>query len=338
MAHDTSKMAPVSRRDLLVGTAATGLAATTTGLMTSTASAEAPFVKTQAPYFYRFNIGKFEATIVSDGPLPLGDPTKTFIPTQGENITGLLEKHFLPTDNVVLEQNILVVNTGSKLVIFDTGMGDSDIFGPTTGKLKNNLKAAGIDPAQIDAVVVSHAHPDHLWGLMGADGTPNFPNAQIFISQADYDFWTADAQLNGDGFVKLNAETTVKQLKPNMEKITFLKGGEEFLPGIQAIATPGHTPGHMSFMITSDGETFCNLADISHHYVLLFEKPWVEFAYDTDAKAAVASRTKMLDMLATDKIQFVSFHFPWPGIGYAGRHGANGKGFHYHPKPMKLAI
>ena len=336
MSNDDGRQPELSRRTLLTGTAAAGLAATSAGLLVPTAvEAKAPFVKTQAPYFYRFNIGAFEATIVSDGPLPLGDPTKTFVPTQGENITELLESHFLPSDNVVLEQNILVLNTGSKLVIFDTGMGDSDLFGPTTGKLLNSLKSAGIDPAAIDAVVVSHAHPDHLWGLMKSDGTPNFPNAQIYISQEDFDFWTDEAKLNADGFVKLNTEHTRKQLLQNKDKIVFIKGGQEFLPGIQAIFTPGHTPGHTSFMITSEGKSFCNLADISHHYVLLFEKPWVEFAYDTDAKKAVQSRTKTLDMLATDKIPFVSFHFPWPGIGYAGRHG---KGFHYHPKPMKMAL
>ncbi len=326
----------VSRRNLLAGTAAAGVAVTAGGvLLPPVADAKAPFAKTQAPYFYRFNIGAFEATIVSDGPLPLGDPTKTFIATKGENIPEMLGKHFLPEDNVVTEQNILVLNTGSKLVIFDTGMGDSDMFGPTTGKLLNSLKSAGIDPAAIDAVVISHAHPDHLWGLMKANGTPNFPNAQVYINQTDYDFWTADAQLNADGFVKLNAENTVKQLGPNKDKLVFIKDGEEFLPGIQAIVTPGHTPGHTSFMITSEGKSFCNLADVSHHPVLLFETPWVEFAYDVDAKQSVVSRTKMLDMLATDRIPFVSFHFPWPGIGYAGRHG---KGFHYHPKPMNMAL
>ncbi|MGH1417485.1 MAG: MBL fold metallo-hydrolase [Hyphomicrobiaceae bacterium] len=326
----------VSRRGLLAGTAAAGLAATTGGvLLPTTSQAKAPFVKTQAPYFYRFNIGAFEATIVSDGPLPLGDPGKTFIPTQDDNIPQLLENHFLPKDNVVLEQNILVLNTGSKLVLFDTGMGDYDMFGPTTGKLGNSLKSAGIDPAAIDAVVISHAHPDHLWGLMKQDGTVNFPNAQVYISQTDHDFWTGDAQLNGEGFIKLNAETTVKQLAPYKDKLVFVKDGEEFLPGIQAIATPGHSPGHTSFMITSEGKSFCNLADVSHHYVLLFETPWVEFAYDIDAKQAAASRMKTLDMLASEKIPFVSFHFPWPGIGYAGRHG---KGYHYHPKAMNLAL
>src|SRR5262249_588875 len=146
--------------------------------------------KDQAPYFFRFNHGKMQVTVVSDGPLPLGDPAGSFLGASKEEIGKMLTDNFLAPTNVVLEQNILVINTGAKLVLIHTGMGTSTMFGNTTGKLLGSLKAAGIDPKYIDAVVATHAHCDHVWGIMADDGKPNFPNAQIYISQADFDFWT----------------------------------------------------------------------------------------------------------------------------------------------------
>src|SRR5687767_2165438 len=164
----------LSRRQALFGAAAIGATALN-GLHLPAAHAKAPLSTTQAPYFYRFNHGKMQATIVSDGPLPLGDPTGAFLGASKEEITKLLTDNFLSPTAATLEQNILVMNTGDKLVLFDTGMGSSPMFGPTTGKLLPSLKAAGIDPNDIDAVVATHGHCDHVWGIMSDDGKPNFP-------------------------------------------------------------------------------------------------------------------------------------------------------------------
>ena len=170
----------MSRRQAMLGAAAVAGAAALSGLPSSRSLARAPFAATQAPYFYRFTHGKMQATVVSDGILPLGDPSGTFLGTSKEEIGKMLTDNFLSTTNVVLEQNILVLNTGDKLVLFDTGMGSSQMFGPTPGKMLANLKAAGIDPKDVDAIVATHAHCDHVWGIMGDDGKPNFPNAQIY--------------------------------------------------------------------------------------------------------------------------------------------------------------
>ena len=140
-----------------------------------------------------------QATVVSDGILPLGEPSGSFLGTSKEEIGKMLTDNFLSPTNVVLEQNILVLNTGDKLVLFDTGMGSSTMFGPTPGKLLASLKAAGIDPKDIDAVVATHAHCDHVWGIMADDGSRNFPNAQIYISQADFDYWTDEKQADDEG-------------------------------------------------------------------------------------------------------------------------------------------
>jgi glyoxylase-like metal-dependent hydrolase (beta-lactamase superfamily II) len=333
----SSSSLPVSRRGLLVGASAVTAAACAGGLQPRRAFAKAPLSKDQAPYFYRFNHGKMQATVVSDGPLPLGDPSGTFLGTSKEEIGRMLTDNFLSPTNVVLEQNALVLNTGSHLVLFDTGMGTSTIFGPTTGKLMASLKAAGIDPKDVDAVVATHAHCDHVWGIMADDGKPHFPNAQVYISQADFDFWTDEKKLavKDPAYMKLFVEGARKNLLPNRNKMVFFKDGQEFLPGIQAISAPGHTVGHTCFMITSDGKSLCAIGDLTHHQILLVEKPRIEFAYDTDPKQSANTRVRILDMLAANKIPLIAYHFPWPGVGHVAKRG---DGFRFYSAPMQMVL
>src|SRR5215218_6468686 len=198
----------VSRRDLIAGASAAGALAISSF---DRAFGKAPLLNTSAPYFYRFKLGSAEATIVSDGTLPLGDPHTNVSGLSKEEMDRQLNENFLPIHNAVLEQNVLVLNTGDRPVLFDTGMGSLKIFGPTTGKLLNSMKQAGIDPKDIDAVVMSHAHIDHCGGNMADDGKPNFPNAQFYIAQADYDFWTTESNVPKE--FKVFWETAVKNLK-----------------------------------------------------------------------------------------------------------------------------
>lgn len=327
----------LTRRQALLGASALAGAGAIGAMQVTSADAKAPISKEQAPYFYRFNHGSMQATVVSDGPLPLGDPSGAFLGASKEEIGKLLTDNFLSPTNAVLEQNILVINTGDKLVLFDTGMGSSPMFGPTTGKMMASLKAAGIDPKDIDAVVATHGHCDHVWGIMGDDGKPNFPNAQVYISQADFDFWTDEKKLEvkDPAFMKPFVEGARKNLLPVRDRIVFVKDGQEFLPGIQAISAPGHTVGHTVFMITSDGKSLCNIGDLTHHQILLVEKPRFEFAYDTDPKQSVNSRVRILEMLASQKIPLVAYHFPWPGHGHIAKQG---DGFRYYPAPMQMVL
>jgi glyoxylase-like metal-dependent hydrolase (beta-lactamase superfamily II) len=327
----------ISRRQALLGSAAVVGASSLPQFETTPAVAKAPFAKDQAPYYYRFTHGKMQATVISDGILPLGEPSASFLGTSKEEVGNMLTSNFLDTSNVILEQNILVLNTGDKLVLFDTGMGSSPMFGPTTGKMLANLKAAGIDPKDIDAVVATHAHCDHVWGIQSDDGKPNFPNAQIYISQADFDFWTDEAklQMKDPAYMKPFVEGARKNLLPNRDRIVFFKEGQEFLPGIQAMAAPGHTVGHTVFMITSDGKTMAAIGDLTHHQVLLMEKPLIEFAYDTDSKQSAKTRVRVLDMLASNRIPLIAYHFPWPGIGHVAKQG---EGFRYYPAPLKMTL
>jgi glyoxylase-like metal-dependent hydrolase (beta-lactamase superfamily II) len=324
-----------SRRQALLGTAALGSAATLGGLQVPQAVAKAPLATDQAPYFYRFMHGKMQATVVSDGILPLGEPSGSFLGATKDEIGKMLTDNFLSPTNVILEQNILVLNTGDKLVLFDTGMGASTMFGNTTGKLMANLKAAGINANDIDAVVATHAHCDHVWGIMTDDGKRHFPNAQIYISQADFDYWTDEKKLTvkDPAYMIPFVEGARKNLLPNRDRMVFVKDGQEFLPGIQAMAAPGHTVGHTIYMITSDGKSLAAIGDLTHHQVLLVEKPRIEFAYDTDSKQSANTRVRVLDMLAANRIPMIAYHFPWPGVGHVAKHG---DGFRYFPAAMEM--
>jgi glyoxylase-like metal-dependent hydrolase (beta-lactamase superfamily II) len=194
---------------------------------------------------------------------------------------------------------------------------------PAMGRLAGNMAAAGIDPATIDAVVVSHPHIDHIGGIMAADGSHNFPNAQIYLHAADLDFWLDDARLGTPA--EGSALAARKNLIPNRDRIVFYADGEEFLPGVQAIHAPGHTVGHTVFMITSGRAALCHIGDLTHHLILV-ERPRMEIAFDTDPQQGAQSRLRMFDMLAATRISFMSYHLAWPGRGHLERRG---EGFRY---------
>src|SRR3954454_14918369 len=319
----------LSRRSLLALGA--GLSAST--MLGGSALAKAPKVGTQTPYWHRMALGEAEITIVSDGTLPLGPPKGTFVGVPDDEVKKMLTDNFLDPENVVLEQNSPIVNTGDKLILFDTGMGTSKAFGPTTGRQQKSMAEAGIKPSDIDAVVLSHAHIDHIGGIVGADDKPLFPNAQYYIAQSDFGFWTDESKLGGD--LKAFVAHARKNLLPVRDRLVFIKDGQEFLPGVQAIAAPGHTVGHTISMVTSVGKSSAFLGDLTHHAVLLLEKPRMEFSYDTDPKQAAASRVKLLETIAANKTPVMSYHFAWPGFGHVAK---TGDGFHYYPSAMQMNL
>lgn len=321
-----------TKRRLLAGAAAgaAALALSRPGL------AKMPMGQPQAPAFYRFKLGNAECTIVTDGPLPLGDPNASFLNITHEEVARELTGNFLPTQNAVLEQNILVVNLGDRVVLFDTGMGADNLPGSTTGRLLPTLRQAGIDPANVDAIVMTHAHINHCGGLVGDGGALNFPNAQYFIGQADFDYWTDDGKIPADFPARASfLAQTRKNLLPVRERIHFYRDGEEILPGVTALAAPGHTVGHSIFMISSGNQQLCYIGDLAHHPVLMLEHPRTQFAHDTDPVQSSDSRVRMLGMLAVNRIPMLAYHFAWPGIGHVA---TAGDGFRYVPAVQQMGV
>ena len=324
----------VSRRSLLALGAGLGASALgASAMLGNMAQAKAPKLGPSPQYFYRFNVGNAEVTVVSDGVLDLGNPKGTFTGVSDDEMSKMLTDNFLSPSDVVLEQNSPVVNLGDKLVLFDTGMGTNKMFGTTTGRQQKSLHDAGIKPEDIDAVVFSHGHIDHIGGVVDANDKVLFPNAQFYIAQSDLDYWT-DYDKAGPK-LKDFVDQARKNLLPVRDRIVFYKDEQEFLPGIHALAAPGHTVGHTIFMISSDGKQFAYTADLTHHPILLMEKPRMEFSFDTDPKQAAESRVKMLDMLAANKIPVLAYHYPWPGVGHVAK---TAEGFHYVPEPMQMTL
>ena len=324
-----------TRRSLLSGSAAFAAVGLLSERSIGSADAKALLTKAQAHAFYRFRLGTIEAAVVSDGPIAsLGEPSATFVGAPKEEIGNILADNFLVTDAMVFEQNALVVHTGGRLVLFDAGVGSTKAFGPHAGRLFASLKAAGINRDDIDAIVLTHAHPDHCWGPIGEDGKPSFPNAQVYMAEADFVFWTDQTKLSQET-IKPMIEGARRSLGPNRDRVVFVKDGQEFLPGIQALAAPGHTVGHTMYMLTSQRQTLCFAGDVTLHHVLSVEKPQLAFVYDTDASQAVRTRLRTLDMLASQRLPFLAYHFPWPGIGHVARHQ---DGFRYIAKPMRMVF
>lgn len=263
--------------------------------------------------FHRFRIGNLVATIVSDGPLTLPTASRIFAGPGKDALDAAVSATGQATDAVRVEQNCLLLETGGKRVLFDNGLGSERLYGPDSGKLLASLAEAGVDLASIDGMVLTHAHSDHCWGTMGDDGTPNFPNATLYISNAEMDYW----QSNPPGERRQRSIAGVrKHLLPLRDRMRFIRDGEEFLPGVQAWFTPGHTPGHMAFLFSGG---WCLTGDVAFHDPISYAFPEAESAFDVDPQLAVATRRRLLDRLVDERMQVIGYHHPWPGLGRVER-------------------
>jgi len=309
MSHDPH----ANRRDLLKLAGAASLAALGTALP-GAAEAAAPMLGVLRPSIYRFKLGEFEITNFLDGFVER--PTH---PTYAGNLpaetVGEVAKAngLSPTKFEHVYVNTLV-NTGKELVLFDTGNGRSR--DPNLGRLPALLVEAGYKPEQVDVVVITHGHPDHINGLVDGD-KPAYPNARYIFGEVEFDFWKKGENVREAR--KANREQFVKVAVPLAGKSTFVKTEGEVVGGIRAIPTFGHSPGHMAYHVESQGRRLLIWGDVSNHYIFTIQHPEWQAGFDDDKDAAIATRKRVFDMVATDKLLIAGSHLPFPGVGHVAK-------------------
>ena len=313
----------LSRRNMLAGAALAGVASQ---LVEPVNAQTPPASSLQSPAFYRYTIGDLKLTAIHEGYNQV--PIENFVKNASlDEVRKLAEEQFFPKDAVRVTFTTTVVETGGKLVLIDTGIGD---LGPaTTGRWMANFKAAGFDPAKVDRVVISHFHGDHINGLRLKDGTAQFPNAEVWVGQQEWDFWIDDGRMNNAPEAMKGAFKNVHRVfDPIAKNLNFYKPGDEVAPGIIAQAAFGHSPGHMIFAVTSGSNSLMLVSDITNHPGLFVRRPDWAVMYDMDAEMARLSRRRVLDQLASDKMQVAFYHAPFPATGHIWREG---DGFRLQP-------
>jgi glyoxylase-like metal-dependent hydrolase (beta-lactamase superfamily II) len=302
----------ISRRAILASAAALPLMPA----LGRPARAAADMMGGSVPQFNRFKLGAFEVTALLAGTRTVEEPTGIFgLNADPEEFAKVSAEAFLPTDKAQFFFTPTVVNTGAELVLFDTGLNPDGITAALT--------AAGYSADQIDTVVLTHMHGDHIGGIAG-DAGATFANAKIVTGAAEHNHWMG---AGNEGFDA--------KVRPLNDKISFLDDGGSVTGGITAMAAFGHTPGHMTYRIESEGKNLLLMADLANHYVWSLAHPDWEVRFDMDKAAAAATRRKVLGMLAAERMPMIGYHMPFPALGYVE---TRGDGFHYVPASYQMML
>ena len=303
-------MPTVTRRALLAGTAVAAIAAGA-----DPAVAAAPPADKQSPAIYRYKIGSYELTALYDGIWYRPITDKFIRNAPFADVEHALDAAFMPHDKLATPFTALVVNTGKKLVLIDTGTGGQ--ISATAGELRDNLIAAGIDPNAVDAIVISHFHPDHINGIKDKDNKLIFPNAEIMVPAPEWAFWMDDANLNAAPADLKPTFLNQRRIFADIAKqVTHYEPGKEVTPGIVTLPAPGHTPGHTVFAVHSGNQSLLVLSDTAQHPAVFARHPNWEAAFDVDGPEAVATRKKIFDRAAADRMLITGYHFPFPACGH----------------------
>jgi glyoxylase-like metal-dependent hydrolase (beta-lactamase superfamily II) len=290
------------------------------------ASAQTPAPSQQAPGFYRYKVGDIEVTAIHDGfaPRPLDGLVRN---ADLGDVKKAMVDAFLPTDVLPITFTTLALKTGGRLVLVDTGNGDSGA--PTTGRWMANFKAAGFDPAQVNTIIISHFHPDHINGLRLKDGTAVFPKAEVMVAAPEWAFWMDDGKMaQAPDALKGNFQNVRRVFGPMAKDVKQYEAGKELAPGVTAVAAPGHTPGHTAYSVSSGNGKLLVASDITNHPALFARNPDWQAVFDMDGNQARETRRKMLDMAAAERTQVSFYHAPFPATGHIAKAGS---GFEFVP-------
>lgn len=288
--------------------------------------AQAAAAAAQAPGFYKYKVGDITVTAINDGFF--NRPLEGFIRNaELPAVQSAMSAAFLPTNAVPIPFNTLVVETGGKVVLLDTGNGN--VGAPTSGTWMANFRAAGYDPAKVDSVVISHFHGDHINGVRLRDGSAVFPNAEIQVPAPEWAFWMSDERMNAAPEAMRGAFQNVRRVfGPVASNVKRFEPGADVAPGVASMAAFGHSPGHTVFVVNSGNAKLTYMADVTNHPALFVRNPDWSAIFDMDADGARATRRRLLDMAASEKSRVHFYHAPFPSNGFISR---DGNGFQLVP-------
>lgn len=288
------------------------------------AAAGAGEVHAQAPQppggnagHYRFRIGEIGATVLSDGVI--GGPPRIYASDAPEQeLQEVLRRAFLPADHLTLNLNTLLIEVGGRRVLLEAGAGQT--MGPNGGRIFERLAGIGLSARDIDVVVISHTHPDHVGNLRAADGGRAFPRATVFAPKADWEFFVnGEPDLSympvPEDFRRRFGAAIKRSVEPVAKGVELYEAGAEIVPGLTTIAASGHTPGMASFLVHSGRDQLLLTADLAYHPVVNIDQPWRP-GPDRDKDAALLARRRIFDRAASDRIPVLGFHYPFPGLGH----------------------
>jgi glyoxylase-like metal-dependent hydrolase (beta-lactamase superfamily II) len=310
-------MTEMTRRSMLGTAAAVGA---TSLAPLNAAPAAAPPAGNQLAGHYRYKVGDYEITVVTDGATTSPLPENFVINQTKDDVNAALAAAFLDKDKVTISYAPIVVNTGSKVIVMDTGTGEANFerSNGAAGQFHNNLKVSGIDRNAVDMVVISHFHTDHINGLLTADGKPAFANAEILVPAPEWKYFMDDGELSRAPAGRMQGifNNTRRVFDALGRKVTPYEWGTEVATGITAVATPGHTPGHTSYVISSGSGQVYVQADVTNLPQLFARNPGWHAFFDQDPTMAEATRRKVYDMLAAEQMMVQGFHYPFPAVAY----------------------
>jgi glyoxylase-like metal-dependent hydrolase (beta-lactamase superfamily II) len=321
-------MRATTRRDIILSAAVAAAAFGLDGRLAISAPVRRAKTPDPAPAFHRFRVGAVECTALYDGVWEKAHDPAYFQNASVDATKEALKAAHLPTAYIPIPISVLVVNLNGKLILCDAGGGGQvQAFNPesvfVSGKMMANMRSAGIDPERIETILISHFHPDHIFGLLESrTNAPVFPNAEIIVPAAEYTWWTDPSLIDRLPQGRKRLARRIQAVIPKWKNVLPVPGEDEVVPGIRFVAVPGHTPGHVAFHLSSGDKQLMISGDAVYMPALVGRHPDWHGSYDQDAPMAEASRRRLLNRVVADKMMICGSHFPWPGVGRMAKDGA----------------